>query len=128
MVAYGVNMVELDYLHTISPLHAALADYTHHEEHAYPYSITVTNIWQRAIGFYCFYVDDPIPTIPIPLRGEETFSLDFNAIYNTTFEDDPRVRFVVDYELPPAHFETYSPADQARILAVMERLKTEAIP
>jgi Protein of unknown function (DUF4058) len=125
MVAYGVHMVEIDYLHQSPPLYSALPDYTQHLEKAYPYSITISNIESSLISFYCFHVDEAIPTLVLPLEAKDTFALDFNDPYHIAIEDDRRIYLDIDYEQVPANFASYAPTDQARIRAVMERISRE---
>jgi Protein of unknown function (DUF4058) len=125
MISFGVHMVEVDYLHQSPPLYTALLDYTQGLDNAYPYSITITNVVSNRISFFCFHVDETIPTLAIPLAGQNSFTLDFNTPYNTAFEYDPRIHFELDYEQVPDNFKSYAPTDQARIRAVMERISRE---
>jgi hypothetical protein len=61
-----------------------------------------------------FDVDVPFPEISIPLLGEQRLAFDFGVVYKHTYRFGPWGTFI-DYTQLPARFETYSPADQARI-------------
>jgi hypothetical protein len=66
-----------------------------------------------------FGVDDPIPTVDVPLARDEALTFDFGAPYRQTFESLSYFRNRVDYERLPVRFETYSEEDQGRIQARM---------
>ena len=61
-----------------------------------------------------FGVDEPIPTLAIPLNGSDLLPCDFDLAYQTTFEA-AYLGDLVDYANLPVNFDRYSPADQARI-------------
>jgi hypothetical protein len=117
-----VHLVELDYLHTLAPIFAGfLPAYPHTE--AYPYLILISQAGRTR--FYGLALEDPLPTLPIPLLGEEACPLDLQAVYNQTYADDRYAREQLDYSQEPAQFDRYSPADQARIRAVMQTLPSK---
>jgi hypothetical protein len=107
----GLVFVELDYLHetpptfrTISPVH--------------PYRIIVLDprpsLDKGPAEIAEFNVDEPVPTMNIPLNGDDVLTFDFNAPYQRMFEevfygDD------LDYSQLPEHFERYNLADRQRI-------------
>lgn len=128
----GLNLVEIDYLHQTPPLFPnVLADYSHHEENAYPYMILVTDPTPTAdqesgiTQFYCFHIDDPIPTLAVPLLNNEAVLVDFGAVYNITFADDRRAQLLIDYEQEPENLKAYPKQDQAKIESIMSRLIDE---
>jgi hypothetical protein len=117
----GLPLVEIDYLHeTTSPI-LGMPSYPE-DETSYPYSITVSDPRRRQdekqVRSFGFRVDDPIPTLLIPLTDEETISVDFGAVYDETFEKGRRGN-QVDYALPPENLDSYAPIDQQRIIARM---------
>ncbi len=128
-IEQGTPLIELDYLHeTPTPIHH-VPSYPAFGRGAYPYLIAVTDprptpdIGQTRV--FGFNVDAPLPVIKIPLDGDETLAFDFNAVYQRTFES---LNFFsntrrVNYANPPLNFKSYHPDDQARILAVMERIR-----
>lgn len=125
----GLKLVEIDYLHETPPLFPdVLPDYSQHEPAAFPYSFTIIDPTPTVedetgfVEFYCFHVDDPFPTVPIPLLGQASILLDFKAVYDFTCAGDRRVAMKLDYAEPPINFEAYSDDDKARILAVMGRV------
>jgi hypothetical protein len=74
-----------------------------------------------------FDVDTPIPTMTVPLSGDDLLDFDFDAPYQRTFEAATYGAYLVDYAQLPMEFERYSRADQMRIarrmLAVMEAVR-----
>ncbi|MDX1990872.1 MAG: DUF4058 family protein [bacterium] len=124
----GLPMVEIDYMHqTRSPI-TRMPNYSRGQAGAYPYTITVTDprptLQQGQARIYGFQVDDPIPVIDPPLKGEETLIFDFGAVYQRTFSSLATFYMQVDYEQLPAAFERYQPFDQQRILE-LQRLVLE---
>jgi hypothetical protein len=121
----GINVIELDYLHEKPFPVAAVPSYPNHDESAYPYTILV-NVPEPSISkgraeIYGFRVDDPIPTIEVPLADEDSVVVDFNAVYQHTFAaNNVYGMLIVDYEKLPEGFETYDEEDQRRIKARME--------
>lgn len=126
----GTVLVEIDYLHeTRSPIRK-LKSYPDGEKGSFPYSIVVTNPYPDLqlgkMETYGLQVDQCLPTIEIPLNHKDTFTLDFEAVYNRTYESLQAFSYRVDYERVPVGMDSYDAADQKRILAVMERAQTLA--
>ena len=107
----GLVFVEIDYLNETPPTLATAS-------RAFPYRIIVLDprpdFDTGPAEFAEFHVDEPIPTVKIPLNAGDVLNFDFNAPYQKMFEegflgDD------VDYSQLPANFERYPQADQQRI-------------
>ena len=75
---------------------------------------------------YGCHVDQVLPTVEIPLSNDDVFTLDFGSVYNQTYESLKAFSYRVDYDQVPDKFDSYSPEDQKRILAVMERAQAIA--
>lgn len=118
-VKSGTCLVEIDYLHeTPSPV-KGVPNYRRRQPGSFPYNITVSNptpdletglALTIPIG-----VDEVIPTIDVPLAGNDVLPLDFGAVYNTTYRSLGAYSYRVDYEQLPERFETYNETDQERI-------------
>lgn len=122
----GLIFVELDYLHETPPTFTTISP-------AHPYRIIVLdprpNLDEGPAWIEEFNVDDPIPTVEIPLNAGDMLKFDFNAPYQKMFEesffgDD------VDYAELPENFMRYNSADQQRIacrmLAILKAAKAGA--
>jgi hypothetical protein len=120
----GMVFVEIDYLHESDPtfptlpLYRPLADKTWLPT-ARPYHIVVVD---PRLGFEkgqaqvaSFAVDEPFPTMTIPLAQTDYLAFDFYVPYRKSFEESLYGRWV-DYHQLPINFQRYSPSDQARIL------------
>lgn len=121
----GIIIVELDYLHqTPSPI-TKVPSYLDSERGAYPYTAIVTDphpsLQEGETRVYGFGVEQELPTIIIPLLGNDKITLDLGQVYRHTYESTNSYSSRVDYEREPEHFDTYSPADQARI---KQRMRT----
>lgn len=122
----GIVFVEIDYLHETPPTVLPVANYRPRnappEPGSHPYRISVTDprptFAQGQGRIREFDVDDPIPTMTIPLSGEDAIPFDFNRPYQKTFEEVGYGNRV-DYRELPINFDRYSPADQTRILRRM---------
>lgn len=116
----GLNLVEIDYLHeTRSPIRA-VPSYSAREIGSHAYLVLVSDLrptlMKAETEIYGIDVDQEIPRIAIPLMGEDSIVVDFNAAYNVTFSRNRYYGMVaVDYEQLPLRFETYSEPDQQRI-------------
>jgi len=125
----GVVFVELDYLHESASTFDGIARYpangeSHQPEHtAHPYRIMVVDprpaLLEGLVYPAAFDVDTRIPTVKIPLNGDDVLDFDFNAPYQRTYEELFYGIELVDYSQLPANFSHYSPDDQTRILARM---------
>jgi hypothetical protein len=129
----GINLIEIDYLHETRLPTSFLPSYPDHESGAYPYAILVSRPgYPGARGstlVYGFHVDDSMPYIAIPLAGDDTITIDFGAVYNTTFSRNRYYGAVaVDYEQLPVRFDTYTPDDQARIRERMNSVIASSKP
>lgn len=124
----GLVFVEIDYLHHQLPTIAVPA-YPDHAGSS-PYRILMINPrphWLDAVGqVYPFHVDDPLPTLDIPLGVEDMLHFDFNAPYQHTIADliSPES---VDYAALPAAWGRYSKDDKARILSRLLALRSDGI-
>jgi hypothetical protein len=121
----GLVLVEIDYLHeTLSPI-SKLPSYPDREPNAYPYTIAVTDprptLQTGTLRVYGFRVDEPIPTIPIPLAlGDKPVRINLDKVYQQSFEGVSAFSYRVDYEQLPPAFETYDDTDQQRIRVRMQ--------
>jgi hypothetical protein len=120
-----IPLVEIDFLHeteAIIPRHPIYPD----DANSFPYYIAVTDSRPHVdkTRVYGFSINDPIPTLPIPLLDIDVVLADFDAIYQTVFKG-ARLGDDVDYTQLPERFETYSADDQARIKARMAEIAEE---
>ncbi|MFN8490597.1 MAG: DUF4058 family protein [Caldilineaceae bacterium] len=121
----GVVFVEIDYLHESGATLGRVANYRIRRNQpalstAHPYRIAVIdprpNFAQGQAYINEFDVDTVVPTVMIPLNGEDVLHFDFNVPYQKTFEETLYGLELVDYSQLPLRFERYSPADQARVV------------
>lgn len=131
----GIVFVEIDYLHETPstfarlPSYGAIENNGGHPQHrtptqdAHPYRIVVLDprptLQAGKVYLDEFDVDTPIPTVPIPLNGNDQLLFDFGIPYQKTFEEELYGLEFVDYQELPQHFVRYQPADQACIAARM---------
>lgn len=118
VLAQGIVFVEIDYLHQSPPTFPALADYSRGEPGAYPFRITVIDprpaLREGEGRSRQFDLSQPIPTVALPLNGDDVLHFDFNAAYQTTFERGS-YGYEIDYSQPPPDVNSYGAADQAVI-------------
>ncbi len=122
----GLRLVELDFMHqTPSPIRG-VPNYPRHKADSQAYSITVSDpLPDLELGLsktYAFGVDVPMPIVEIPLAYDDRIHFDFGSHYDETYVSVNAYHRRVDYEQLPLKFESYSPADQERIKAVMQRV------
>lgn len=119
----GVAFVELDYLHQTRSTIPGVPSYPHHETGAYPYLIMTVapypSLEESHLHIYGFRVDEPIPSVPIPV-GQEQLLFDFGMAYNYSYAASRYRQSLVDYAQEPLRMDTYSPEDQQRIRRRME--------
>jgi Protein of unknown function (DUF4058) len=114
----GIVFVELDYLNESPPTFGNLLLKAHVED-TYPYHVLIVDprpdIRDGQAMVKGFHVDDPLPTLPIPLSAGERLTFDFGPAYRKTFEEMLYGLESVDYRDLPLHFDRYHAFDQARI-------------
>jgi hypothetical protein len=121
----GLVFVELDYLHESAPTLKGLPNYRTRrgqttDEQARAYRIIVIDprpdLRQGIVRVSEFDVDAPLPTVTIPLSGDDTVAFDFGSPYRKTLEETLYGLQLVDYSELPQNFDRYS---AARMLAVL---------
>lgn len=116
-LAAGTPLVEIDYLHEyLSPVRGV--PIYPQEANAKAYNITVSRPKEKIVDVYLFGINEPIPTVYIPLKGEEYLNFDFDGPYQHTWKKS-RFWYYVDYGQDPLRMNTYSADDQAKIRAQM---------
>ncbi len=122
----GICLIEIDYLHETPPTLKHIPNYADKQAGAFPYHVSISQplptFEHGTSATYGFFVNDPIPAIPIPLGENPHLSLDLDAVYQKTFMSINLYRHLADYSVLPAHFETYLPDDLARIRAIMAQI------
>jgi hypothetical protein len=113
-----ISLVEFDFLHQTPAVITGVNPYPDAEE-SYPYTIAIndrrpTEQFGR-VNVYGWHVDEPMPIVYIPLKGQDFLAFDPNPSYDDLYESLPALSYRLDYALPPKRVETYSPADQERI-------------
>lgn len=128
IIENGIVFLELDYLHESAPTLRGFPSYRIRrnqppEKDAHPYRILIIDprpdILQGMVRVREFDVDEPIPTLTIPLTAGDTLTFDFGVPYRKTFEEALFGLELVDYSQLPVNFNRYSPIDQARIATRM---------
>lgn len=123
-LATGTPLIEIDYLHEYPSPVKGVPDYPN-DANAKAYNITVSRPAEKMVDVYFFGINEAIPTVYIPLQGEEYINFDFGAPYADTWKKS-RFWYYVDYSQEPLRMHTYSVADQeairAHIRVIVERL------
>lgn len=143
LLANWLVFVEIDYLHGISTSLDTIPDYRPSgrdalpREDAHPYHLWLIDPRlppdePESGAIAAFDVDQPIPSLSIPLNRADHFTFDFNSIYHQTFAAQPAFGLAVDYIMPPtAAKRDYNQRDQIRIAARMltvQKLHREGTP
>jgi hypothetical protein len=127
----GINLVELDFMHEQCPPVSAIPCYRNQAHESAPFLILVSDVrGTLALGTTTIHrlgINQPIPSMRVPLANEDIIDVDFGSAYYRTFAINPFFGMrLVDYaELPP-RFDTYTSEDQARIRAVMSHIAQTA--
>jgi len=114
LIDAGVCFIELDFIHTQPPTFYHVEAYT---DGGYPYHLSVSvprpTIQEGTITMYHFGVADKIPTIDIPLEGDDTHIFDFNAAYQKTFVESS---YGLELDYHDLDLSTYLERDRQYIL------------
>lgn len=125
----GLCIVEIDYLHEGAPIVAQIPNYAAQDDHSLPYHILISVPRPTySDGFTHVHSAgalEALPTLPLPLAGDDTVIVDFTVVYNRIYEAVRQYRTVVAYEQEPGNFAAYRPDDQAKILAQMAKIAAE---
>ena len=122
----GVRLVEIDYLHKNDPITDQIPNYQQGDVNANPYHIIVSDprptFEDGKTDVYSFGVLDKLPTIDIPLDGDDIVIVVFSTIYNKTYTERPFWR-TVDYSEEPLHMENFNADDQQAIRDMMSKIQ-----
>jgi len=115
-LAADIRLIEIDLLHEQPPLLEVIPDYRTGEPDSYPYHVLVSNPSPSSNQkgktlVYGWYVQDRLPTIPIPLFEDDQIVADLNPLYQETV-NERFLQAVVDYNELPEKFDTYQERDQ----------------
>jgi Protein of unknown function (DUF4058) len=120
----GVPLIEIDLLHELPPVVLHHPIYPH-EVGSHPYMIVINdprpNFELGLARVFGFGVDEALPTLEIPLEGDDVLAFGFDKTYQQAFVSR-RYQNLLDYGQPPVRFATYGAEDQARILARLDEL------
>jgi hypothetical protein len=120
----GLGLVEIDFLHLMSPLVAGVPDYTKKQAESFPYYIFVSHpypdIYAGKLDVYGCHVNEVLPKISVPLAQGDHIIFDVEAVYQHTLGMSRFFQMAVDYMQVPTQFESYSPQDQATIQRIMQ--------
>lgn len=129
LLKIGVVFIELDYLHESPPTFNRIPNYAGWRRrswpspHSHPYRIFVIDprpeLYEGTAVHYEFDVDEPIPTVKIPLNDNDVLTFDFGPAYHKTLAETFFAYEFVDYAQYPVNFERYSPEDRQRIATRM---------
>lgn len=123
---HGINMVELDYIHTMKPILPEIPSYRRRDEGAYPYYVVVSD--QRPgvhqMRVFGAAVDAPLPSFIVPLAGEDGVALDLQMVYEKTLAARVFGR-IVDYNKPLPNADAYTEADQKRIADLLQQARED---
>jgi hypothetical protein len=142
LLANWLVFVEIDYLHGVSTTLETIPDYRspgrdqQPREDAYPYHLWLIDPRlppddPHSGAVAAFDVDQPVPTLSIPLNRGEHLTFDFNAVYHQTFRAQPAFGMAVNYAAAPEGVEQdYNARDRLAIAARMltvQKLKRDGI-
>jgi hypothetical protein len=120
------TLVEIDYLHEYTSPVKGIPHYPT-DAQSKPYNISVTHPKIKKVDVYLFGINEPIPTVTLPLTENDFISFDFGLPYDFTWQKS-RFWFYVDYTQPPLRMETYSPQDQQAIYTHMQAIAQQHKP
>ncbi|MEM6526678.1 MAG: DUF4058 family protein [Chloroflexota bacterium] len=113
-----IVFVEIDYIHS-QPTTLGAPAYADGGEDARPYHVHILDRQCSIEEFHLHYESDvmePLPTIPVPLPGNESVYLDLNLTYNRGFEEMFNWHFL-DYADAADELLGYHAADVEAIAA-----------
>ncbi len=131
VVQANIVFIEVDYVHTLPNTLDRLPDYGEGHEGAYPYHIIVFDTrptWREGRYYrHPFGALAPIPTVTIPLSGEDSVDFDFGAAYRKTYEEALYGEFL-DYDAPRTDVTSYRASDQPQIRDWLAAARAEETP
>lgn len=122
----GIRLIEIDWLHESRPIISSIPSYIDRDEGAYPYNIIVNDpqptIEQGKTHVYGVRVGDKLPIVQIQLNTDDQISVDFEAVYQNTFENRRVFQMLANASREPARFQTYDAFDQETIQQKMREI------
>jgi Protein of unknown function (DUF4058) len=117
----GTSLIEIDYLHEYASPVKGIPQYPI-DKQSKAYNITVSRPQIKKVDVYLFGVNEPLPSVLIPLVGEDFIRFDFGEPYTFTWKKS-RFWFYIDYSQDPLRMNSYSPKDQEIIRARMQEIQ-----
>lgn len=128
LVLNGASLVEINFAHESPAADKRIPRYPiHNRSHAYHVAVFIprpTSVAGRT-ALYEFGVGEAFPKFEFPLFDETIMNLEIGSVYNRTFTAG-RWSYFLDYTAVPERFDTYSAADQARIVDIMKKIGGQA--
>ncbi|MDZ4672400.1 MAG: DUF4058 family protein [Phototrophicales bacterium] len=126
VLASGVSLAEVDYLHESRPILPQIPQYSD-QPNSHPYYVLVTDVRhtqpRKTVNVFAFGINEMIPHVPIPLIGDDWAMFDLGRAYALTIRRGAWGRLIdlmIGNNLHTAQFESYHPKDQAWILSQMK--------
>ena len=96
----GVHIVEIDLLREGTPSHA-LANDEHRSRRSEDYRVTVSRHWPPRQDIYAIQLQDPLPSVAIPLHDSEPdVIVDLQAAFTECWQEGPYLS-LAHYDEPP---------------------------
>jgi hypothetical protein len=115
------SLILIDYVHEFEAIVGFMPGHPMTKQH--PYNISIVSPTLDSMISVSSDVDSPLPYVQsrwLRLSGKD-LPIDIDNAYQETFNSMKLFSRVVNYAEEPVNFASYSPADQARIRAVMQR-------
>lgn len=118
----GVVFIEADFIPRYPPTYGGIPPYNprYPLENAAPFWLIITDprpdLQSGQAILYPFGVDEPLPSVVIPLQGDDRLSFSLDAPYQRMFEE----QFYgdkADYAMIPPWLTAYTPAHRQRIVS-----------
>ena len=128
----GVNLVEIDLIHTLHPVTEHVPSYPDRHTDATPTMVLVSrphpSLDEGQFRIYQVSIHDPLPRLLLPLAGMAEQVFDLQAVYNTTYASTRIFPMLVDYETEPVAIESYNDTDQNWIRDFLTQLRHDSNP
>jgi hypothetical protein len=120
----GFDLVEIDLIHEPITTDGKLKQSPiQNNDCLYSACTTITAFNETLYSKCQWAVDEPLPTINVPLHHFTMIRLNLNKAYNQAFISTRIFAWLVDYEKQPVNFNRYSVTDQQRINAILEQIR-----
>lgn len=124
----GINLLEIDLIHTRRPLTARVPSYVDDQPGATPSVVLVSRptpqLQDGQLLVYNVPLEQALPQVAVPLAPDESLVLDLQTAYNQTYAGTRIFPLLVDYDKDPLDLARYRADDRTWLVEFLAHVRS----